>query len=150
MPTLRFLLDDQVVLRHRMRGGRVLVGRADHCDVALPSKVISRVHCALEHDGATWWLVDRSRHGTFLGGARVQRAALAEGDVFRVGEYDVRFEPEAERPEPTREVVDASWEELVAVDQEVASRRVVLALVGGPLDGQRVELDRARGTLGGA
>ncbi|HEX5450645.1 MAG TPA: FHA domain-containing protein [Gaiellaceae bacterium] len=72
------------------------VGRAAGNDVSLEDdEYASTRHARIEprHDGV--WVDDiGSTNGTFVNGIRVTRPRrLAPGDVIRVGETDLRFEP---------------------------------------------------------
>jgi hypothetical protein len=63
---------------------------------------VSRQHARLEcHDGR-WSVVDLdSRNGLFVGQAKTPRAALADGDEFKLGEVLLRFRAGAlEEPPP--------------------------------------------------
>jgi hypothetical protein len=72
------------------------VGRGANNDVTLPNdEYASSRHARFEprHDGV--WIEDiGSTNGTFVNGIRVTRERrLVPGDVVRVGETDLRFEP---------------------------------------------------------
>lgn len=74
--------------------GRATIGRAADCDVQIASPEVSRRHARIEIDGdgrAT--LVDlSSASGSFVRGARVERASLASGDEIVIGRCRLRFE----------------------------------------------------------
>jgi hypothetical protein len=93
-----------VVKSPTLEEGRVLsldthalsIGRGGGNDVPLPDdEYASTRHARIEprHDGV--WVDDiGSTNGTFVNGIRVTRPRrLAPGDVVRVGETDLRFEP---------------------------------------------------------
>jgi len=62
------------------------IGRASGQDLVLSDPCISRQHALIVHEGDAWTVVDRnSSHGTFLNGARVERAELKHGDVLQLG-----------------------------------------------------------------
>src|SRR4051794_31947202 len=66
----------------------VEIGREGHVrgPLALADGEASRQHAALERDDHGWSIVDRgSRNGTFVDGVRIDRAALRDGAVIRVG-----------------------------------------------------------------
>jgi len=161
VPSLRFLRDDQELLRHRLRDATTRVGRSDECDVALPSEVVSRVHAVFDRIDGAWWVTDKSRHGTRLNGERITRhveldgqrllaAPLRPGDVLQVGEYAVVFTEADEEVSATRETLTADHEELVATSEgAVTTRRVLLKGVDGVAQGLLFELTQAVGTLGG-
>jgi hypothetical protein len=53
---------------------------------------VSRRHCSLRREGDRTVLVDHSRYGTWINGARVrERAAVRPGDRVRVGTPGVEF-----------------------------------------------------------
>ena len=53
---------------------------------------VSRRHCSLQRDGERTVLIDHSRHGTWVNGARVrERATVRPGDRVRVGTPGVEF-----------------------------------------------------------
>ena len=72
------------------------VGRADDNDIALDGDgFASARHARVEprRDGV-WVEDDGSTNGTYVNGARLTRPRrLAPGDVVRIGETDLRFEP---------------------------------------------------------
>ncbi len=62
------------------------IGRSPGQDVVLREPAVSRRHAVIEKDGDTYFVVDqKSTHGTFLNGVRVERAVLAPGDVLQMG-----------------------------------------------------------------
>ena len=90
---------------HVLHGGRVypigaeplVLGRAPEAARPLaiqgPPAGISARHCSLLREGDDVLVIDHSRHGTFLNGARVQaRARLAAGDTLRLGTPGVSLE----------------------------------------------------------
>ncbi len=86
----------------------VTVGRAAINDIVLSDSKVSRVHARLECGDAGCNLVDLgSANGTLVNGVRVQRAALAAGDVIAVGDSTLRFETEAPTTEPDVALLDS-------------------------------------------
>src|SRR5262249_25591127 len=66
----------------------VAIGRdpGDAGGLALDDDRASRLHARLQPDGDGWVLVDAgSKNGTFVDGARVERAPLRHGSVVRIG-----------------------------------------------------------------
>jgi MoxR-like ATPase len=54
--------------------------------VRIPGRSISSTHARLLQEGESWVLEDaRSTNGSFVNGARVERAVLREGDVIELG-----------------------------------------------------------------
>ncbi|MBC8028471.1 MAG: FHA domain-containing protein, partial [Steroidobacteraceae bacterium] len=81
----------------RFPDGGVVIGTEEVSNVphiALPRAAagVSRRHCSLRRDGERTMLVDHSRYGTWVNGARVrERAAVRPGDRVRVGTPGVEF-----------------------------------------------------------
>jgi hypothetical protein len=74
----------------------VTVGRGSNNDVPLPSdEYASTRHARFEPRRDGIWLEDiGSTNGTYVNGIRVTRERrLTPGDVIRIGETDLRFEP---------------------------------------------------------
>jgi predicted component of type VI protein secretion system len=74
----------------RIERGEVVVGRGAGAHLLLASPSVSRRHCAISGEGATWRIVDSSSGGTFVNGARIAGPQfLRHGDVIRVGEVEI-------------------------------------------------------------
>ena len=87
---------NQVQTRWRMKRMLVLVGSANECAVRLTCASVSPYHCALVLTGGGLWVVDLlgeigspANEGVFVNGARVRAACLEEGDVLRVGRFEI-------------------------------------------------------------
>lgn len=118
-------------------GERVLVGRREGSDLALPwDDRVSRAHAALERFGDEWAVVDEglSRNGTFVNEERVQgRRRLRDGDLLRVGRTSLLFRhPTGGGSDPTvEESTLAGLETLVLTP----TQRRILAALARPLGG---------------
>jgi len=65
------------------------VGRAPRADFRVDAALVSRVHCRLTAGAADLEVVDLdSTNGTFVNGARVERAILKTGDRLGVGKVE--------------------------------------------------------------
>ena len=105
-----------------VNGGRI--GRATSNDWVLrdPERYVSGRHAEIEHRAGTWLLRDVSTNGTFVNGSDEALGpdhphALAHGDRFRIGEYDIEVEisggndfPSEESAPVTDAVLDASFD----------------------------------------
>ena len=72
------------------------IGREEGEAIRLKGSQVSRRHCRLVRDGSGapshWRIVDEeSGHGLFVGDRRIAERALRDGDVVRIGEYELRF-----------------------------------------------------------
>lgn len=80
---------------------RVLIGRAQHCDIVINEPSISAEHARLTREGGGWRIANLlSTNGTFVNGKRATRAVLQHGDHIRVGRIDFVFEAPAQQPAP--------------------------------------------------
>ncbi|HEU4590269.1 MAG TPA: FHA domain-containing protein [Steroidobacteraceae bacterium] len=68
------------------------VSNTPHITLPRAAAGVSRRHCSLRREGERTILIDHSRHGTWVNGARVrERAAVRPGDRVRVGTPGVEF-----------------------------------------------------------
>lgn len=142
------------ITMHVLEQGETVVGRDASTGLVLDDARISRRHAVLTRTGAGVVVADLgSRNGTFLNGTRIEGGArrLAAGDVLKVGDFTLAFEPQ-----------DAI---LFAQDPAVADMRAVLhkapdevihsgvlaaggAARGVSADGLRAELEKKTRVLG--
>lgn len=113
---------------HALNGERLVVGREDENDLAVPWDVeVSRVHALLERLAGSWTVVDDdlSRNGTYVNGNRVRgRRRLNDRDVLRVGATQILFcDPAADAGE-TPAVAGAA----AVASVSPAQHRVLVAL----------------------
>lgn len=86
---LEGVLENQV---YRIFDGPNKLGRADHCEVALGSKRISREHSLLTHQGTTFRIEPLSdRNPTRVNGEATQGTELSDGDELGLGDASFRF-----------------------------------------------------------
>jgi Protein of unknown function (DUF3662)/FHA domain len=76
---------------------RSVLGRSRDVDVQIEDPNVSRRHAEIVQEGPAYWLVDLgSTTGVEVDGRRVQRAQLADGSRFTIGETTVTFSTERE------------------------------------------------------
>jgi hypothetical protein len=76
---------------------RSVLGRSRDADVRIDDPNVSRRHAEIVQEGSVYWLVDLgSTNGTEVEGRRVQRARLADGTRFTLGETTLTFSTERE------------------------------------------------------
>ncbi len=100
----------------------VSIGRSPGQDIVLRDPFVSRQHSSIVRDNSTYIVVDqKSSHGTYLNGARVDRATLKSGDVLQLGSLDaprLRFDLERTRaPESSSRSVTASLSLLSSIGE---------------------------------
>lgn len=80
---------------------RVLIGRADDCDVRITHGMISRHHCAVEpiEDDEQEWIVRDlgSTHGLAVNGQRVPEVSIKPGLEVVIGPAVLKFQLAASR-----------------------------------------------------
>lgn len=75
-----------------IKRNKLLIGRAEECDVRPLSEEVSRRHCAV-HAGPDDVFVEDlgSRNGTFVNGVRITgKTKVTSGDMIRVGSLEVK------------------------------------------------------------
>ena len=89
-PFLLVVRHDDESETHAFHKDVVTIGRSRDCDLFLPDRLISRIHCRVERLDGGFALVDAgAQNPAKLRGRPVMRAALAVGDEFTVGSYEV-------------------------------------------------------------
>lgn len=75
-----------------IKRSKLLIGRAEECDVRPLSEDVSRRHCAVHVGPADVWVEDLgSRNGTFINGVRIkEKTKVATGDLIRVGALELK------------------------------------------------------------
>jgi pSer/pThr/pTyr-binding forkhead associated (FHA) protein len=92
-----------------IKRNKLLIGRAEECDVRPLSEEVSRRHCAVIVGPADVWVQDLgSRNGTYVNGDRIEaKTKLADGDLIRVGSLELKVScsaPAAPKPEADDDV----------------------------------------------
>jgi pSer/pThr/pTyr-binding forkhead associated (FHA) protein len=75
-----------------IKRNRLLIGRAEECDVRPLSEDVSRRHCEVVVGPSDTWIEDLgSRNGTFVNGVRIaEKTRLSSGDMIRVGSLELQ------------------------------------------------------------
>jgi pSer/pThr/pTyr-binding forkhead associated (FHA) protein len=76
---------------------RIVLGRADDCDIRIASPSVSRHHAAIEPEDDQWVVRDLgSTHGVEVEGAKVPRAVIRDGLTVVMGPAVLRFQASTE------------------------------------------------------
>ncbi len=89
---------------------RIIVGRAEDCDIRITSGAVSRHHCAIEPDENDWIIRDLgSTHGVEMQGVKIEQADIKDGLEVRIGPAILKFQAATTRvaAEIAREMGDA-------------------------------------------
>lgn len=150
MAHLLFFRGEDKLIEYRLTGGRISIGRADSCDVALPGETISRTHCFVEERQERFRVIDRSRHGITVDGETVNKAELRDGSEIWMGPYRVVLRLDGAVVGPTAEAIaDRGHEVMVGADEgSIVVERAVLLVEEGPDAGTRRTLRRSRMQVG--
>jgi serine/threonine protein kinase len=74
-------------------GQTIVIGRGQASDTQINDPRMSRVHCQVQVDGGKTLLMDNgSSSGTLVAGEKVTRYELQPGDVFAVGDTQLRYQ----------------------------------------------------------
>lgn len=70
-----------------------IIGRGKQASgLTIKDPNISRSHATVELHEGVYWLVDMgSTNGTLVNGQPIQRKAIADGDVARICDHEIRF-----------------------------------------------------------
>src|SRR5579871_4997188 len=81
---------------------RYTIGRSAEADLSIPEDTsLSRLQAELVFRGPGWVLVNRSQHGSYVGGARVDgERLLSPGDVVQVGSTHLVYEADTQGAKP--------------------------------------------------
>lgn len=77
--------------------GTTVIGRSPEADVTIAAASISRRHARLvpRTEAGVWGVVDLdSSNGVFVGGTRVRKAEIRDGDTFVLGDVEFRLRDE--------------------------------------------------------
>jgi len=91
----------RVVQQHAAgRIGSVMIGRMPQCDIVLESGDVSRTHAEISFDGDRFCIYDLgSANGVVLNDAEVDAAPLANGDVVRIGQFELHISIPTDEPD---------------------------------------------------
>lgn len=89
-PFLLVVSHDDKSETHAFHKDVVTIGRSRECDLFLPDRLISRIHCRVERQDGVFALVDAgAQNPAKMHGRPVLRAEVKVGDSFEVGAYEV-------------------------------------------------------------
>jgi hypothetical protein len=79
--------------RHGINKERFVIGRGKQSsDLTLKDPNVSRQHAMIEFQNGVYFMVDMgSTNGVEFNGQRIARKQIAEGDVFRICDHELRF-----------------------------------------------------------
>jgi pSer/pThr/pTyr-binding forkhead associated (FHA) protein len=107
-----------------LKNGRILIGRAEECDVRPLGEEVSRRHCLILVEGEAVTVEDlKSRNGTYVNGERIPaKTTVKNGDIVRVGPLELKVSlplPAAAPADRAAAAVDDVSRWLMADDEPV-------------------------------
>jgi type II secretory pathway predicted ATPase ExeA len=91
-PKLCLTRDGETLRELTFKQPRLLIGRSEHNDIAIPSRFVSRHHLLLVRHGRTTFMMDlNSSNGTFVNSRRVSNHVLSDNDIITVGNHRIKF-----------------------------------------------------------
>ena len=89
---LDILHDGNLVSTEHFGAGRLIIGRTPDNDIRLESKFVSRHHAQIVSSLQSCVLEDlNSTNGLFIGGKRIKKWVLHDGDIVTVGKHELRY-----------------------------------------------------------
>lgn len=101
-----------------LKHGKLMIGRAEECDVRPLGEEVSRRHCAVIEEAGVLTVEDlKSRNGTYVNGVKISaKVTVADGDIVRVGPLELKVSLAAPAAPPPMDEV-SRW--LMADDEPV-------------------------------
>ena len=121
-----------------LKSGKLLIGRAEDCDIRPLGEEVSRRHCVVLATATEMTVEDlKSRNGTFVNGVKtLAKTVVSDGDILRVGPLELKVslgEPAHAAP------VSAEPVSSVGKTKSVASHAPVASPVASPIASPVVE-----------
>jgi pSer/pThr/pTyr-binding forkhead associated (FHA) protein len=147
--------------RHPLPMRRISIGRDDSCDVIVRGNAVSRRHATIAPVSGGFLLRDESANGTMVNGIRIVGTyLLANGDVVRVQDEELRVELDASTPAPIMRGDKTTQLDLSHITRGVTEEQAraaavrpvtaTLEIVRGPFSGASFQVDRAVCSIGRA
>jgi type II secretory pathway predicted ATPase ExeA/pSer/pThr/pTyr-binding forkhead associated (FHA) protein len=91
-PKLFVSKDGKTIRELSFEQPRLLVGRSEHNDIAIPSKFVSRHHLMLVRHSTSTFVMDlNSSNGTYVNSKRISNHVLVHDDVITIGHHRIKF-----------------------------------------------------------
>lgn len=92
MARISIISNGKLVQDVELTAGEMFIGRGDDATIQLKHPLISRKHARLHLTTAGYIVEDQgTKNGTFVGGSRVQRHRLNDGDELEIADFILRY-----------------------------------------------------------
>jgi len=153
------LVDARTGARYPIPARRMFIGRDDSCDVTVRGNSVSRRHASIAPVAGGFMLRDESANGTLVNGQRIVGTyLLANGDVVRVQDEELRVELDASAPAPMSRGEQTTLMDLTRITRGVSEEQAravasrvptaTLEIVRGKFSGASFQLERAVCSIG--
>jgi predicted component of type VI protein secretion system len=93
MAKITVLFGTNVEAEYTLEKGETKIGRSMECDIVVDNLGVSRHHCSILKEGSNWVLADGgSNNGTFVGGTKINRHTLKDGDKIVLGKHSLVYD----------------------------------------------------------
>ncbi len=151
MAILTLVFGRDVLGTHEIDKDRLVIGRAEDCDITVDNLAVSRHHAIIEKVEATFTVNDLdSNNGTFINGQRIDGpTTLNFGDEIGIGKHILVFDSHSKKGKPaqphvpagTQPEMDAAGrgtmfvepEQMEKIQEKVSTARKAHLQVGGKL-----------------
>ncbi|MEC8411150.1 MAG: FHA domain-containing protein, partial [Planctomycetota bacterium] len=129
LPEVAIYRKSELLARRKIRALLTLVGRNEPSLIRIPSRNLSRCHCALFWDSGTLWFIDlKSRSHCFVDGLKRKVGRLDPGVRLKIGQYEIEFVGQEGRyVTPAAEVVNTKRENAASAVGEEPEKLVNLS-----------------------
>ena len=129
LPEVAIYRKSELLARRKIRALLTLVGRNEPSLIRIPSRNLSRCHCALFWDSGTLWFIDlKSRSHCFVDGLKRKVGRLDPGVRLKIGQYEIEFVGQEGRyVTPATEVVNTERENAASAVGEEPEKLVNLS-----------------------
>lgn len=104
-PRLVVRLKNRPLKTYTVTGREISIGRLPENDIVIDNLGVSRRHAVIRSTRSGYVVCDLgSRNGTSLNGEPIERAPVADGDVIRIGKYDILFQRSTGEENPLEEL----------------------------------------------
>lgn len=168
MAILTLVFGREVLGTHEIDADRLIVGRADDCDIVIDNLAVSRHHAIIEKVEGVFRINDLdSNNGTFVNGQRIaEPTALNFGDEIGIGKHILVFDSHSKKiktgqpPSPGAEAqpdMDAAArgtmfvepEQMEKIQDKVSTvRKAHIRLIDAPGGGEMIALEKESTVFG--
>jgi diguanylate cyclase (GGDEF)-like protein len=92
-PYLVIFIGEDGGKRHKLKSGKMTIGRSPKADITINDQRVSRIHCVIEWDGETIFIEDNgSTNGIYVDSNKVSHAPLPPGVSIQLGQSVMKIE----------------------------------------------------------